>query len=125
MTKSVEQKQGFRYIQRARQGNFRATPPCGGFPIRRPISKPVIVGILFAIGLFGLILYQTLGMRQVECEVCMEFDGRTKCLTVRGQDETQATQTAKDNACSYVTVGRAEAFRCAAIPPATTRCRQM
>lgn len=98
---------------------------CGGFPIRRPISKPVIVGILFAIGLFGLILYQTLGMRQVECEVCMEFEGRTKCLTVRGQDETQATQTAKDNACSYVTVGRAEAFRCAAIPPATTRCRQM
>jgi len=97
----------------------------GGFPIRRPISKPVIVGILFAIGLFGLILYQTLGMRQVECEVCMEFDGRTKCLTVRGQDEAQATQTAKDNACSYVTVGRAEAFRCAAIPPATTRCRQM
>lgn len=97
----------------------------GGFPIRRPISKPVIVGILFAIGLFGLILYQTLGMRQVECEVCMEFEGRTKCLTVRGQDEAQATQTAKDNACSYVTVGRAEAFRCAAMPPATTRCRQM
>ena len=54
----------------------------------------------------------------------MEFEGRTKCLTVRGQDETQATQTAKDNACSYVTVGRAEAFRCAATSPATTRCRQ-
>ena len=75
--------------------------------------------------LFGLILYQTLGMRQYECEVCVEFEGRTKCLTVRGQDELQATQTAKDNACSYVTVGRAEAFRCASIPPASTRCRPL
>ena len=97
----------------------------GGSPIRRPISKPAIVGILFAVFLFGLILYQTLGMRQYECEVCVEFEGRTKCLTVRGQDELQATQTAKDNACSYVTVGRAEAFRCAGAPPASTRCRPL
>ena len=97
----------------------------GGIAIPRPMSKPVIVGILFAVILFGLILYQTLGMRQYECEVCVEFEGRTKCLTVRGQDELQATQTAKDNACSYVTVGRAEAFRCAGTPPASVRCRQL
>ena len=75
--------------------------------------------------LFGVILYQTLGMRQYECDVCVEFEGRTKCLTVRGQDETQAIQTGKDNACTFVTVGRAEAFRCAGILPASTECRPL
>ena len=95
------------------------------FSIPRSLSKPAIVGILFAVFLLGLILYETLGLRQVECEVCVDFDGRTKCLTVKGEDDSQAIQTAKDNACSYLTTGRSESFRCAQTPPASTRCKHL
>jgi len=92
-------------------------------PIARLISKPAIVGIAFGVMLFGVIVYQTFSIRQVECDVCVEFEGRTKCLTVRGEDEAQVIQTGKDNACSFVTVGRAEAFRCAGMLPSSTQCR--
>ena len=99
--------------------------PLEVFPILRPLSKPAIVGILFAVFLLALIIYQTLGMNQYECEVCVEFNGRTKCLTVKGENELQAVQTAKDNACSYVVNGRAESFRCSQTPPASTRCKHL
>ena len=94
-------------------------------PIARAISKPAMAGIVFSVLLFGVILYQTVAIRQVECNVCVDFEGRTKCLRVRGEDEAQAIQTGKDNACSFVTVGRAEAFRCAGEPPASTECRPL
>ena len=93
--------------------------------ISRPLSKPALAGILFALIVLALIVYQTLGMRQYECEVCMEFDGRTKCLAVKAQEEQQAIQTAKDNACSFLAIGRAESFRCGQTPPASTRCKHL
>ena len=104
---------------------FTSSCGIGGFPIPRSLSKPAIVGILFAVFLLGLILYQTLGLRQVECEVCVDFEGRTKCLTVKGEDDSQAIQTAKDNACSFLTTGRSESFRCSQTPPASTRCKHL
>jgi len=94
-------------------------------PIGRPISKPAMAGVVFAVLLFGVILYQTMSIRQVECNVCVDFEGRTKCLLVRGEDEEQAIQTGKDNACSFVTVGRAEAFRCAGMLPSSTECKPL
>ena len=84
-----------------------------------------MAGIVFGVLLFGVILYQTVAIRQVECNVCVDFEGRTKCLRVRGEDEEQAIQTGKDNACSFVTVGRAEAFRCSGMPPASIECRPL
>ncbi len=92
---------------------------------KRPLSKAAIAGIVFVVLMFGLILFQTMGLRQYECEVCMEFEGQRKCLTVRGESEQQAIQTAVDNACSYITNGRAEGFRCSATPPASVQCKQI
>jgi hypothetical protein len=93
--------------------------------MRRPLSKGTIVAILFGIFLLAVIIYQTLGLGQYECEVCMEFEGRTKCLTVKGESEQQAVQTAKDNACSFITNGRAEVFRCSQTPPASVSCKHL
>ena len=89
---------------------------------RRALSKGAIITIAFTAVMFGIILYQTFGLRQVECEVCMEFEGRKKCLLVKGENEETAMQTAKDNACSFITNGRAEGFRCSATPPASVNC---
>ena len=93
--------------------------------MRRPISKVTVVGILAAVLLLALIIYQTLNLEQYECEVCMEFEGRSKCLTVKAESEQQAMQTAKDNACSFITNRRAEGFRCGQTPPAGVRCKRL
>ena len=84
--------------------------------------KAAAVTVAFAVGMLGIIAYETMRLRQVECEVCMEFEGRKKCLLVKGESEENAMQTAKDNACSFITNGRAESFRCSATPPASVKC---
>ena len=80
---------------------------------------------MFTAVVLALIFYLTMHLEQYECEVCMEFEGRKKCLTVQGESEQQAMQTAKDNACSYITSGRAESVRCGQTPPAGTQCKHL
>ena len=89
---------------------------------RKRDHKAAIVTVVFAVVMLGVILYETVGLRQVECEVCMEFEDRRKCLLVKAESEDNAVQTAKDNACSFITNGRAEGFRCSATPPASVKC---
>ena len=92
---------------------------------KRSLSKVALAAIFFALLLFGLIIYQTMNLGQTECAVCVEFEGREKCLTVKGENEQQAIQTAKDNACSFITSGRAETFRCSDTPPASVQCKPL
>lgn len=92
---------------------------------RRPFPKAAIIGILFAAVLLATIFYLTMHLEQYECAVCMEFEGREKCLTVQAENEQQALQTAKDNACSFITNGRAENIRCTQSPPASIQCRHL
>ena len=92
---------------------------------KRNLSKAAIAAIFFALLLFGLIIYQTMNLGQTECEVCVVFEGREKCLTVKGESEQQVMQTGKDNACSFITEGRAEAFRCSDTPPASVQCKPL
>ena len=91
----------------------------------RTMSKTTIAAILFAVLVLAVIIYQTLSLRQYECEVCMEFEGQKKCLTVKGESEQQAMQTAKDNACSFLTHSRAESFRCSQTAPASVQCKRL
>jgi hypothetical protein len=85
-------------------------------------NKAAIITVIFGMVVLGIIARETMSLRQVECEVCMEFEGRRKCLLVKGESEENAMQTAKDNACSFITEGRAEGFRCSATPPASVEC---
>ena len=94
-------------------------------PNRRPFPKAAIIGIVFAAVILAVIFYQTMHLEQYECQVCMEFEGREKCLTVQAENEQQAMQTAKDNACSFITNGRAENIRCTQSPPASIQCRHL
>ena len=92
---------------------------------RRPFPKAAVAGVLFTAVVLAAILYLTFNLKQYECEVCMEFEGKKKCLTVQGQTEDQTMQTAKENACSFITNGRAEGIRCGQTPPASTTCRHL
>ena len=92
---------------------------------RRSFPKAAIIGIVFASVTLSAIFYLTMHLEQYECHVCMEFEGREKCLIVQAEDEQQALQTARDNACSFITNGRAESLRCTQSPPASVQCRRL
>ncbi len=89
------------------------------------LSKGAILAILFAIAILAVIIYQTLGLRQYECQVCVNLDGRTACKTVKGENQDVALQTAKDNACSEVGRDRAQLFRCSQSPPQSVQCKHL
>ena len=92
---------------------------------RRPFPKAAIIGIVFAAVILAVIFYETMHLEKYECAVCVDFEGGNKCLTVQGESEQQATQTAKDNACSFITNGRAENIRCSQTPPASVQCKPL
>jgi hypothetical protein len=94
-------------------------------PKRHSFPKAAIAGIVFAAVMLAVIFYQTMHLEQYECQVCMEFEGREKCLVVQAETEPQALQTAKDNACSFITNGRAENIRCTQSLPASIECRHL
>jgi hypothetical protein len=86
------------------------------------MSKKVklAVGLVF-IFLVGIILYSTMNLNRYECEVCMEFQGRTSCRTAAGSTREEAVRTATDNACADIASGMTENIACGHTPPKSIR----
>ena len=82
------------------------------------IAIPVVLGALFVIYL----IYSTVGLASVTCEVCVEFRGRMDCRTASGTSAEEATNTAVNNACALITNGRDESISCTSSPPQTVMC---
>jgi hypothetical protein len=89
------------------------------------MSKGTLVAIIFGLLLLTIIVYQTVGLRQYECEVCMELDGRTQCVTVKGETEAQAMASAKESACSLISSGRDQNIRCNNQQPTSSKCKHL
>lgn len=79
-----------------------------------------------AIAVFvGMLWYAARAEVQVECEVCINFKGRTECRTGRGDSEAAAIQSANTAACSVLGSGVTDAMQCSATAPAQLRCREL
>ena len=81
------------------------------------MSKVTLVSILFGLTVLGALVYSTLGLRQVTCEVCMTFNGRSKCSKASGTDRQEAQRTATDTACAPISSGMTESIQCSNTPP--------
>jgi len=66
--------------------------------------------VLLAIG--GFVVYSSLSVGSVRCEVCVEFDGARACRTVDGSNEEEALAAARTNACAQVTSGVTNMLAC-------------
>jgi len=81
------------------------------------MSKVALVSILFGLAVLGALVYSTLGLRQVSCEVCMTFNGRTQCAKASGTTREEAQRTATDTACAPISGGMTESIQCSNTPP--------
>lgn len=86
-------------------------------------SKAMILGLAFGLIVLLMILYASRGLSQYTCEVCVEFNGRSKCRTAAGSTRQEAQRAATENACAFLASGMTESIRCAATPPTSVRCR--
>jgi hypothetical protein len=82
----------------------------------------ILVGAGF-IALIAFIIYSATGLAQVNCEVCVEFHGRTSCQRAAGTSQDEAVKTAEDIACSELASGRTENIACERTPPKSLMCK--
>lgn len=78
---------------------------------------------LIVAGFAVLLMWNTMTSQQVECEVCVEFNGRRNCATASAASETQAAQSAQSTACGTISSGMAEAVMCGDVEPVSRRCQ--
>jgi hypothetical protein len=75
-------------------------------------------------GLFiGLVWWSLSSVKQVECEVCVEFGGRTHCAIGSGADRDGAVKSGHTPACKILANGVTESFQCSSTPPARVTCQ--
>ena len=91
----------------------------------RPITWAAIIGVLFAVATFALIIRAGLTSFEETCEVCMTFRGHRQCREAKGKTRDEAIRTATDNACGLLGArGMSESIECSNTPPTRVTCAE-
>jgi hypothetical protein len=84
-----------------------------------------VVGGLIAAALFvGAMLLATSREASVECDVCMDFGGGSRCSTSSARDRNSALRGAVANACAVLSNGVTQGMECDRTPPRSVRCSE-
>ncbi len=87
-----------------------------------PKNTKIILVAGFVV-LIGLIIYSATGLAKVNCEVCMEFQGRSSCRPAFGTTRDEAAETATTVACADIAFGRDDSISCTRLTqPKTVMC---
>jgi hypothetical protein len=84
-----------------------------------------VVGGLIAAALFvGAMILATSREASVECEVCIDFAGGSKCSKSSARDRDSALRGAIANACADLSNGVTQGLECDRTPPRSVRCSE-
>ena len=87
------------------------------------MQKRVTVLAVLGFALFvGYMIYSSMTLSQVSCDVCIEFHGRTECRKAGGANKEEAQRTATDVACAVMTSSMAEGIACGNTRPSRIAC---
>ena len=81
----------------------------------------IVIGVLIA--LIGVVIYSSLQIGGVRCEVCIQFRGREECRAVDGTTEIEALMAATTNVCALLASGVTNTLACTRTPPTLSECR--
>jgi hypothetical protein len=87
------------------------------------MKRSTLYTIAVVAGIAALFFLMTTGSAKQECEVCMEFAGRSNCATAAGPTQEAALEGAKTTACGPITSGMNDAIACGNRAPASVQCR--
>src|ERR1051325_10779021 len=101
----------------ARRATFCAHPRESGMKRSTLVTLAVIAVVI------ALFFYMSTARANTECNVCMDFQGRSNCATAAGRNEHEATQTAQSTACGPIANGMNETIAGGDPPPLDVQCR--
>ncbi len=80
------------------------------------------IGWLLGLAFVAALVYATVAETGVECEVCVEFNGRNACRTGTAADRAGAVRGAVSNACKVLSSGVTQSIACDQTPPTSVVC---
>lgn len=96
--------------------------PTGG-QRRRWRNALITLGVLLPV--MGYVVYSSFQVADVECEVCITFEGRDACRTVAGKTEEDSRRGAVTNTCALLASGVTDSLRCERTAPRKAACRRL
>jgi len=81
---------------------------------------PVIAGVVFIVGFIAAMIFTSSGNAKFRCEVCITFEGNTRCGNGAGTTQTEAQRVATEIACSDLTSGMNNLEHCRNSEPKVT-----
>lgn len=70
----------------------------------------------------GVVVFSSLNIDHVRCEICIEFEGRRACRAVDGASAGEARQSAINNTCAFLASGVTQTMACERTPPSKDEC---
>jgi hypothetical protein len=80
------------------------------------------IGIAMGVVFVGFMLYAALQEARVQCEVCIDFGGRSDCRTSAAVDRNADIQGAVASACALLSSGVTSGIQCSSTPPRSVQC---
>ncbi len=77
-----------------------------------------ILGTILVLALPAIYMtYKITSSPQINCEVCIEFRGKSQCRKATGTNRDDCEKTATDNACAFLASGMTDSIRCSSQTP--------
>jgi polyferredoxin len=87
------------------------------------MKRSTLITLAVVAAIAALFFYMSTARANQECNVCMEFQGRTNCASAAGVTPAEATETAHRTACGPLVRGMNETIACDNRTPVSVQCR--
>ena len=82
----------------------------------------IITGVVLAAAFVSVLVMALMKEAQVECEACIEFQGRRACRTTIASSRERAIGGATSNACAVLSAGVTAGIQCGNTQPSSISC---
>jgi hypothetical protein len=86
------------------------------------MSRTTKATVVFLALFFGFVIFRSLRVPKIECEVCVTYDGQQQCRKASSETRQMALQSATTAACATLAGGMTESIRCQNTPPDRATC---
>jgi len=87
-----------------------------------PVKSTSWLALVALLAIGGYVVYSSLTIGGVRCEVCIDFGGRHACRAVDGDTEQDALAAARTNTCALLASGVTDSMACGRTPPSKSEC---
>ena len=86
------------------------------------MRSSTLVIVAGTLGLVGFLVWSMMKQRQVSCDLCISYEGRSACRGAAAPKRAEAIQAATITACAAISAGVTDTVACQRSAPSQLRC---